>query len=120
MWGLDLILYFLHILKLSCNRRRLKYEHIDFGWKRCIRYTYLLFSCALAKTGQSERTDCGLFPGLKKKIKLKGRHFSSKAEVIAAAETWLDGQLSEFSLSGLQNLEQRAKKCFELHGKYVE
>jgi len=26
---------------------------------------------------------------------LKGRHFSSDAEVIAAAETWLDGQLSE-------------------------
>jgi hypothetical protein len=27
---------------------------------------------------------------------LKGRHFSSDAEVIAAAETWLDGKLSEF------------------------
>jgi histone-lysine N-methyltransferase SETMAR len=36
-----------------------------------------------------------LFPELKKK-QLKGRHFSSDAEVIAAAETWLDGQLSEF------------------------
>jgi len=34
-----------------------------------------------------------LFPGLKKE--LKGSHFSSDAEVIAAAETWLDGQLSE-------------------------
>jgi len=30
-----------------------------------------------------------LFPGLKKQ--LKGRHFSSDVEVIAAAETWLDG-----------------------------
>ena len=28
--------------------------------------------------------------------KLKGRHFSSDAEVIAAAETCLDGQISEF------------------------
>ena len=28
------------------------------------------------------------------KKQLKGRHFSSDAEVIAAAETWLDGQLS--------------------------
>jgi len=28
----------------------------------------------------------------------KGRHFSSDAEVIAAAETWLDGQPSEFFL----------------------
>ena len=32
-------------------------------------------------------------------------HFSSNAEVIAAAETWLDGQPSELFLSGLQKLE---------------
>ena len=30
------------------------------------------------------------------KKQLKGRHFSSNAEVIAAAETWLDRQFSEF------------------------
>ena len=30
------------------------------------------------------------------KKQLKGRNFSSDAEVIAAAETWLDGQPSEF------------------------
>jgi len=35
-----------------------------------------------------------LFPGLKKR--LKGRHFSSDAEVIAAAETWFDGQPNDF------------------------
>jgi len=35
-----------------------------------------------------------LFPGLEKQ--LKGRHFSSDAEVIAAAETWLDGKPSDF------------------------
>jgi len=35
-----------------------------------------------------------LFSLLKKQ--LKGRHFWSNAEVIAAAETWLDGQTSEF------------------------
>jgi len=35
-----------------------------------------------------------LFPGLKKN--LKGRHFSSDAEVIADAETWLDGKISDF------------------------
>jgi len=58
-----------------------------------------------------------LFPGLKKQ--LKGRHFSSNV-VTAAAETWLDGQPSEFFLSGLQMLEQRAKKCIELHGEDVE
>jgi hypothetical protein len=51
---------------------------------------------------------------------LKGRHFSSHTEVIAAAEIWLDGQLSEFIWSGLQMLEQRAKKCIELRVEYVE
>ena len=35
-----------------------------------------------------------LFPGLKKQ--LKGRHLSSDVEVIAAAETWLDGQPTDF------------------------
>ena len=30
------------------------------------------------------------------KKKLKGRHFSSDAEVIAAAETWLDWQPCDF------------------------
>ena len=39
-------------------------------------------------------SDYHLFPGLKKQLKV--RHFSSDAEVIAAAETWLDGQHSEF------------------------
>jgi len=62
--------------------------------------------------------DYCLFPGLKKQ--LKSCHFSSDAEVIAAAETWLDGQPSEFFLSGLQKLEQQAKKCIEIRGEYVE
>jgi DNA-directed RNA polymerase sigma subunit (sigma70/sigma32) len=43
-------------------------------------------------------------------------HFSSDAEVIAAAETWLDRKLSEFFWDGLQNLEKRAKKIIELRG----
>jgi len=51
---------------------------------------------------------------------MKGRHFLSNVEVIDAAETWLDGQPSEFFLSGLQKLEQWAKKCIELHGEYAE
>jgi hypothetical protein len=36
---------------------------------------------------------------------LKVRHFSPDAEVIAAAEAWLDGQISELFLSDLQKLE---------------
>jgi len=47
-------------------------------------------------------------------------NFSSDAEVIAAAEEWLDGQPSEFFLSGLQTLEQWTKKCIELRGEYFE
>jgi len=39
-------------------------------------------------------SDYHLFPGLKKQ--LKGRRFSSDAEVIAASGTWWDGQLSDF------------------------
>jgi len=39
-------------------------------------------------------SDYHLFPGLKKQ--LNGHHFLSNTEVIAAAETWLDGQHSEF------------------------
>jgi len=39
-------------------------------------------------------SDYKQFLGLKKQ--LKGRHFSSNAEVIAVAETWLDGQHSDF------------------------
>jgi len=39
-------------------------------------------------------SDYHLFPGLKKQLKV--RHFLSDAEVIAAAETWLDRQSSEF------------------------
>jgi hypothetical protein len=47
---------------------------------------------------------------------LKGSHISSDTEANAAVETWLDGQPSEFFLSGLQNLEQWA---IELRGKYA-
>jgi hypothetical protein len=39
-------------------------------------------------------SDYLLFPGLKKQM--QGRHFSFDMEVIAAAETWLDGQISDF------------------------
>ena len=63
-------------------------------------------------------SDYHLFPGPKKQ--LKGRHFSYDAEVIAAAEIWLNGQLSEIFLNGLQQLEQRAIKCIGLRGEYVQ
>ena len=39
------------------------------------------------------------------KKQLKGRHFSSDAQVIAAAETWFDGRPSDFFFSDLQKPE---------------
>jgi len=33
---------------------------------------------------------------------------------------WTDSLLIFFFLSGLQKLEQRAKKCIELSGEYIE
>ena len=62
-------------------------------------------------------TDYHLFRGLKKQ--LKSCHFSFYAEVIAAVETWLDGQYSDF-FQCLQRLEQRATNSVELRGEYVE
>jgi len=63
---------------------------------------YLSFHCLDHPHYSSDLAplDYHLFLGLKKQ--LKGRQFSSDAEVIAAAETWLDGQTSETFLSSLQ------------------
>jgi len=47
--------------------------------------------------------DYHLFPGLKKQ--LKGYHFSSDVEVIAAMETWLDRQHSEFFFEWLAKVK---------------
>ena len=50
-------------------------------------------------------SDYQLFTGLKKQLKC--RHFSSDAEVIADAETWLDGQHCDFFFEWL--VEDRAR-----------
>jgi len=57
---------------------------------------YLGFQCLDHPPYSPDLTtsDYHLFYGLKKQ--LKGRHFSSVAEVIAAAVNWLDGQLTDF------------------------
>ena len=56
---------------------------------------YLGFQCLHHPPYSSDlaQSDYHLFSG--RKEPLKGSHFSSEAEVIAAAETWLDGQPSE-------------------------
>ena len=63
------------------------------------------------------QSDYHLFTGLKKQ--LEGCHFSSNMEVVAAVETWFGRQPSEFFLSGLQKLEQWAKKFIELRGSML-
>ena len=52
------------------------------------------------------------------KKQLKGRHFSSDAKVIAAAETWLVGQISEIFLSGLQKFEFGRRSLFPSWSSY--
>jgi hypothetical protein len=47
-----------------------------------------------------------------KEGQLKGRHFSSDAEFVAAAETLSDGRPSELFLSGLQKLESGCCSLF--------
>jgi histone-lysine N-methyltransferase SETMAR len=59
-------------------------------------------------------SDYHLFNGLKKQLKC--RYFLFDAEVIAAAETWLDGQTPEF----FEWVAKRTRKCIELRGEYVE
>jgi len=59
-------------------------------------------------------SDYHLFPGLKKQLKVC--HFSSDAEVVAAAETWWDGQIF---LKGLQKLEQGVKSVFSFVGSML-
>jgi len=62
---------------------------------------YLGFQCLVHPPYSPDLgpSDYNLLPGLKKQ--LKGRHFSSDAEVINAAENWFDGQISKIFLSGL-------------------
>jgi histone-lysine N-methyltransferase SETMAR len=57
---------------------------------------YLSFQCLYhpSYSPDLDPSNYRLFPRLKKQ--LKGRHFSSDTEVIDAAETWLDGQISAF------------------------
>jgi histone-lysine N-methyltransferase SETMAR len=57
---------------------------------------YLRFQCLDHTPYSPEMTpsDYYLFPGLKKQLKV--RYFSPDAEIIAAAEPWLDGKLFEF------------------------
>ena len=63
-------------------------------------------------------TDYFLFSDLKKDI--RGRHFRSNEEVVAAVEEWVRDKDPCFFSSGLMALKNRWFKCIILEGNYVE
>ena len=63
-------------------------------------------------------SDFFLFPNLKKDI--RGLHFRSDEEVVAAVEEWVNGKDPDFFSSGLMALEHCWSKCITLEGNYIE
>ena len=63
-------------------------------------------------------SDYFLFPNLKKDI--RGRHFQSNEEVMAAVEEWVRDKDPGFFSSGLMALEHRWSKCIILEGNYIK
>ena len=63
-------------------------------------------------------SDYFLFPNLKKDI--RGRHFRSNEEVVAAVVEWVRDKDPGFFISGVMALEHRWSKCIILEGNYIE
>ena len=63
-------------------------------------------------------SDFFLFPNLKKDI--RGCHFWSDEDVVAAVEEQVNGQDPDFFISGLMALEHHWSKCITLEGNYIE
>jgi len=94
----SLLVQLKHILKEKRRGKITKrvlffHDHVPAPWKLATqkKLAYLGSQCLDHPPCSPDLalSDYHLFPGLKKQ--LKGRHFSSEAGVIAAAETWLDG-----------------------------
>ena len=63
-------------------------------------------------------SDYFIFPNLKKNI--RGRHFRSNEEVVAAVEEWVRDKDPVFFSSGLMALEHRWSKSIILEDNYIE
>ena len=63
-------------------------------------------------------SDYFLFPNLKKDI--RGRHFQSNEEVVAAVEEWVADKDPGFFSSGLMALEHRWSNGIILEDNYIE
>jgi len=51
---------------------------------------------------------------------LKGKHFSSDAEVEAAVRKWISSQPQTFFMDGMNKWVERVKKCVAVNVGYVE
>jgi len=100
---LSLLVQLKDVLKEKCSRKVAKgvlFLHDNSPAQRALatqkKLAYLGFHCLDHSLCSPELAPSHyhLFPGLIKH--LKGHHFSSDTEVIAATETWLDRQHSEF------------------------
>eukprot|EP00117_Sycon_ciliatum_P018395 scpid29559/ scgid17022/ Histone-lysine N-methyltransferase SETMAR; SET domain and mariner transposase fusion gene-containing protein; Histone-lysine N-methyltransferase; Mariner transposase Hsmar1 len=63
-------------------------------------------------------SDFFLVPELKDS--LRGGHFTSNDDVMAAVDDFLDDQDVEFFRTGLEKLEYRSSKCIEVKVDYIE
>ena len=96
-----LLISWMLILYCTTLKRRLAGSYVFVNTRRffrkfaCLSY-FILWSVLQGADKSLARPDWK---------KMKGRHFESDAEVIAAAETWFNGQPSGLFLSGLQKLE---------------
>ena len=63
-------------------------------------------------------SDYFLFTNVKRDI--RGRHFQTNEEVVAAVEEWVGDKDPGFFSSGLMALEHRWSKCIILEGNYIE
>jgi len=77
-------------------------------------YNTLHHTCTYERLPEDEPTVSKL------KKQLKGRHFSSNGKVIAAAETWLDGQSSEFFLVACKSYSNGLRSVLSFVGEFVE
>ena len=85
-------------------------------WASIVFLPGLLLSWSPTLSPDLSPSDYHLFPGLKRQKVPIFR--PTRRSLLPRRPGWTDNLL--IFLSGLQNLEQRAKKCIELRGEYVE
>ncbi|GBO19170.1 hypothetical protein AVEN_52109-1 [Araneus ventricosus] len=86
----------------------------------CMKIPILLGKLKKVQEGSlSHPYSLDLAPNLVSK-NLSGTRFSSKSDVKTATENWLNGEESDFSQVGLNQLVPRSDKCLNRFGDYAE